>query len=330
MSDQLSSQLTGPAIFIMGPTASGKSALALTLAQHFPLEIVNADAMQVYRGLDIGTAKPTPVEQASVLHHLLDLVTPDQHFSVGHYRRLALETIDSCRKRGVIPLFVGGSGLYLRALEQGLSPIPPIDETTLQEQLQREGEAVGWPKMHQKLAAIDPQWAARVMPNDRQRIVRGLSVYQATGLSLSYWHQQTRITAQNQLKPVLKIILSWDRAVLYQRIEQRFDHMMDHGLLDEVTQLWQHDYPRDLPAMKAVGYRQLLSYLDGNISSLDEAISLAKQESRRYAKRQLTWLRHDHSDNPSFTMTYDQNCERTAVHLINDFLENGPVGNPLR
>ncbi|MBF0123827.1 MAG: tRNA (adenosine(37)-N6)-dimethylallyltransferase MiaA [Magnetococcales bacterium] len=316
----ISDVAVGPAIFLMGPTASGKSALALELATRFPLEIVNADAMQVYRGLDIGTAKPTLAERALVPHHLFDVVDPDQLFSVGDYRRVALEVIRNCRQRGRVPLFVGGSGLYLRVLERGLAPIPSLPDHTLSERLSQQGEVVGWPEMHRLLADIDPQWAARVMPTDRQRIVRGLAVYQATGHSLSYWHhQQTEMSQPPRVQPLLRIKLEVNRDLLYQRIEARFDQMILDGLLAEVTQLWQRHYSRQMSAMKAVGYRQLLRHLDGECS-LEEAVVEAKRQSRRYAKRQMTWLRHDDSSHPTVTVVPDDNLLVTTTGLMNDFL----------
>ncbi|MBF0160186.1 MAG: tRNA (adenosine(37)-N6)-dimethylallyltransferase MiaA [Magnetococcales bacterium] len=314
----------GPAIFLMGPTACGKSAVALLLARQWPLEIVNADAMQVYRYLDIGTAKPTLAERSLVPHHLFDIVDPDQPFSVGHYRRMALEVVRHCRQRGKIALFVGGSGLYLRVLERGLAAVPPIEDHLLQQQLQQQGDSLGWPVMHQQLSHVDPVWAAHVMPTDRQRIVRGLLVYQVTGRPLSDWHRQQaeEMEQQPRVQPLLRIRLDVDRALLYRRIESRFDQMMTDGLLEEVRLLWQRHYPRHLPAMKAVGYRQLLAYLDGTMA-LEEAIADAKQQSRRYAKRQITWLRHDNNSHDTVAVVAGEGgSERMAAELapvLDDF-----------
>jgi tRNA dimethylallyltransferase len=281
-----------PAIFLMGPTASGKSALALWLASQLPLEIVNADAMQVYRGMDIGTAKPTGAERALVPHHLFDLVSPDTSFSAGRYRDVALDVARDCQARGVIPLFTGGSGLYLRVLEHGLADIPAIDPS-LQSDLRRAGEQKGWPALHAELYRIDPRWASRIPPMDQQRIMRGLSVYLATGTPLSCWHDaQHQHPPDPGLHPLLKLAISPPRETLYRRIDLRFDQMMADGLLAETTALWHHGYDRNLPAMKAVGYRQLFAYLDGQLA-LADAVQQARQASRHYAKRQWTWLRRE-------------------------------------
>ncbi|MBF0136248.1 MAG: tRNA (adenosine(37)-N6)-dimethylallyltransferase MiaA [Magnetococcales bacterium] len=277
-------------VFLMGPTASGKSGLALHLASRFPLEIVNADSVQVYRGMNIGSAKPTPEERQKVPHHLLDLVAPDEPYSVGSYRRQALAVVASCQERKRIPVFVGGSGLYFRAVEQGLAPVPEVPEAIVRQWRER-GEREGWASLHAHLHRVDPHLASRLSPADAQRIVRGLAVWESSGSPLTYWQQQPHLPVT---APILKMAIAWPRAELYLRIEQRFDQMMQQGFLEEVAALWQQGFDRTLPAMKAVGYRQLLRYLDGEIS-LAAAIHLGKQESRRYAKRQLTWLRRENN-----------------------------------
>ncbi|MBF0426756.1 MAG: tRNA (adenosine(37)-N6)-dimethylallyltransferase MiaA [Magnetococcales bacterium] len=272
----------------MGPTASGKSALALHLATQWPLEIVNADSVQVYRGMEIGTAKPTAEERRRVRHHLLDLLDPDSFFSAGAYRRCALTVVAACHARGCVPIFVGGSGLYFRAIEQGLAPVPPVPEAIVRA-LREEGGRVGWPVLHARLAVVDPTLAARLSPGDAQRIIRGLAVSEATGKPLTHWQRQSHAPITT---PILKLAIDWPRDALYARIDQRFDQMMAQGFLDEVAALRRRGINRDLPAMKAVGYRQLLRHLDGELS-LAAAVDLGKQESRRYAKRQLTWLRRE-------------------------------------
>ncbi len=272
----------------MGPTASGKSALALHLAQAFALEIVNADSVQLYRGLEVGSAKPTLEERQQVPHHLLDLTTPDHPFSADRYREIAWQIIAACQQRQRTPLFVGGSGLYFRAVASGLVLIPPMDPA-IRQQLKEEGARWGWPVLHQRLRQVDPALAARLTVNDGQRISQGLAVHAATGRSLSQWQQE-----QPPPPPftILKMAPLWPRAQLYTRIEARFDAMMEQGLLDEARHLLQAGYDRQLPAMKAVGYRQLFPFLEGK-GSVVEAVALAKQESRRYAKRQMTWLRKE-------------------------------------
>ncbi|MBF0621052.1 MAG: tRNA (adenosine(37)-N6)-dimethylallyltransferase MiaA [Magnetococcales bacterium] len=302
-----------PLIFIMGPTASGKSGLALSLAQHFPFEIVNADSIQVYRRMDIGSAKPSPEEQAQVPHHLLDVVEPDDPFSAARYRDHALEIMTDCHKRGVIPLFVGGTGLYLRALSEGLAPIPPVDPQILTE-LQQRGQKEGWPTLHNQLAQHDPDAAQRLPPNDGQRISRALSVFLSSGNTLTYWqNQQHPIPKQ----PILKLAPFQARETLYARIEKRFDQMIAMGFMDEARMLLERGYDRSLPAMKAVGYRQAFLHLDGKLS-LQESIELGKRDSRRYAKRQLTWLRSE-----SDLVWITDQCADTATSVVDAFIQSG-------
>ncbi|MEO5352897.1 MAG: tRNA (adenosine(37)-N6)-dimethylallyltransferase MiaA [Magnetococcus sp. XQGC-1] len=271
----------------MGPTASGKSALSLSLARRFPLEIVNADSVQLYRGLEIGSAKPTAWERQQAPHHLLDVTTPDQPFSADRYREAAWAVMEGCWQRERVPLLVGGSGLYFRAVAQGLVLIPPMDPA-IRQALRAEGEAVGWPVLHRRLQGVDPVLAARLSPGDGQRISQGLAVYAVTGRPLSQWQQE-------QPPPpafsILKLARLWPRAALYARIDARFEQMLAQGLLAEARQLLA-TYDPELPAMKAVGYRQLFPHLEGRIS-LEEAVELAKRESRRYAKRQMTWLKQE-------------------------------------
>ncbi|MBF0342393.1 MAG: tRNA (adenosine(37)-N6)-dimethylallyltransferase MiaA [Magnetococcales bacterium] len=275
-------------IFLMGPTASGKSALGLTLARESGMEIINADSVQIYRGMTIGSAKPTPEEQRLVVHHLLDVTDPDQPWSADRYREAAWERIHTLHARGVTPLFVGGSGLYLRAVEQGLALTPPIDPTLLAA-IRAEADQWGWPRLHQRLRQVDPDSAGRITVNDGQRILRALSVYTATGLTLSRWQQE-----QPPPPPwrMLKLALMPPRALLYPRIEARLERMVAEGLLEEAQSLLDAGYDRNLPAMKAVGYRQIFAGLEGSMP-LAAAIDLAKQESRRYAKRQETWLKRE-------------------------------------
>ncbi|MBF0192863.1 MAG: tRNA (adenosine(37)-N6)-dimethylallyltransferase MiaA [Magnetococcales bacterium] len=277
-----------PVIFLMGPTASGKSRLAMTLATALGLEIVNADSVQIYRGLEIGSAKPTPEERRLVPHHLLDVTDPDHPWSADRYREAAWETIRTLHQRGVTPLFVGGSGLYLRAVEQGLALTPPIDETWLTA-IRAEAAQTGWPHLHQRLTTADPQAAAKITPGDAQRILRALSVFMATGTPLSTWQKQQPPPPPWRL---LKLALIPPRTVLYPRIEARFDQMLQLGLLEEAQALLAQGYDPGLPAMKAVGYRQLFHHLTGAVP-LTEAIDHAKRESRRYAKRQETWLKRE-------------------------------------
>ncbi len=294
----------------MGPTASGKSSLAMALAKTFALEIVNADSVQLYRGLDVGSAKPSLEERQQVPHHLLDVTTPDHPFSADRYREVAWQIIADCQQRGCTPLFVGGSGLYFRAVASGLVLIPAMDPA-IRQQIKQQGEEWGWPVLHQRLQQVDPQLAARLTPNDGQRISQGLAVYTATGRPLSQWQQE-----QPPPPPftILKMAPLWPREQLYARIDDRFAAMMAHGLLEEAGHLLQAGYDRHLPAMKAVGYRQLFPFLEGK-HSLAEAVAMAKQESRRYAKRQMTWLRKE----PDLHWLPPEGVSE-ATHLVAEFL----------
>lgn len=279
----------GPLIFLMGPTGVGKTAVALMLADCFPVESVNADSVQVYRGLTIGSAKPTPEELARAPHHLLDLVEPEEPFSVGRYREEAEQVITACWQRDHVPLLVGGTGLYFRAVESGLAPVPPVDPLVRQ-RIRAEAERLGWPALHARLTLLDPEWAGRVAPRDGQRIGRGLDVAESTGRPLSAWiREQER---EGGGRRVLKLALTLPREELYPRIEARFDAMLRAGLLEEAQALWQRGLDPELPAMKAVGYRELFAHFRGEIT-LEQAVALAKCHSRQYAKRQMTWLRRE-------------------------------------
>ncbi|MBF0194551.1 MAG: tRNA (adenosine(37)-N6)-dimethylallyltransferase MiaA [Magnetococcales bacterium] len=276
-----------PVIYLMGPTASGKTGLSLDIAKRFDLEIINTDSVQVYREFTIGSAKPTKAEQTRVVHHLLDQVSAREVFSADRYRAAAWDLIDEFHGQKTVPFFVGGSGMYFRAVEKGLAVMPPMD-IEIREGIKQEGLSLGWPVLHERLAEVDPELAARLPPTDSQRICHGLTVYAATGKTLSQWH---RLQPPPPDFTILKMALDWPREKLNGRINLRFDQMLKEGLLEEVEYILKN-FKRDHPAMKAVGYRQLFAYFDGEVS-LDEAIEWGKRESRRYAKRQMTWLRRE-------------------------------------
>ncbi|HSJ79889.1 MAG TPA: tRNA (adenosine(37)-N6)-dimethylallyltransferase MiaA [Thiobacillus sp.] len=277
-----------PAIFLMGPTASGKTALAVSLVERFPLEIISVDSALVYRGMDIGTAKPDVATLARAPHHLLDIRDPTDAYSAAAFcddaRRLMADII----ARGRVPLLVGGTMLYFRALLRGLDDLPRAD-AALRKKLEAEAAARGWPALHADLAKVDPVTAARLAPNDSQRIGRALEIFQLAGTPMSALLDR----AQPELPyRVLQLaLIPSDRAVLHQRIAARFDAMLAEGLLDEVETLRRaYALTPDLPAMRAVGYRQAWAYLDGDI----DMKALREQgiaATRQLAKRQLTWLR---------------------------------------
>jgi tRNA dimethylallyltransferase len=284
-----------PAIALMGPTASGKTALALDWAQRLGGEIVSVDSALVYRGLDIGAAKPSAAEQASVPHHMLDLRDPWQPYSAAEFAADARSAIQDILARGRIPILAGGTGLYFHALLRGLSDMPQADPAT-RGALEAEASARGWGALHAELAAIDPQAAARIHATDAQRIQRALEVYRVSGRTISQWRGDAARRPRLAMR-VLKLVLAPDeRATLHERIARRFDAMLAAGFLEEVRALREHPslraHPRplDLPALRAVGYRQAWEYLDGRTDAArfrDQGI----YATRQLAKRQITWLR---------------------------------------
>lgn len=280
-----------PAIFVMGPTAAGKTDLALRLFEHLPCELVSVDSALVYKGMDIGTAKPSPQLLANAPHRLIDILDPAQSYSAAGFRADALVVMAEITAAGRIPLLVGGTMLYYRALEYGLSELPAANEE-VRARLDAEIAAAGLEAVHRRLAEIDPVAAARIHPNDPQRIQRALEVYELTGVSM------TALCADSQRQKlpysVAKIVISpTDRAVLHKRIELRFQSMLEQGFVDEVVRLRQRgDLNLSMPSMRAVGYRQVWEYLDGNYG-YDEMIHKGVVATRQFAKRQLTWLRSD-------------------------------------
>ena len=280
-----------PAIFLMGPTASGKTDIAVRLIEDLPCEIISVDSALVYRGMDIGTAKPGADILEKAPHRLIDICDPSEAYSAAQFAKDALREMDDIYAQGKIPLLVGGTFLYFRALAEGLSPLPAAD-SELRAQLEAEAKAVGWAEMHQRLAAVDPETAARIHPNDPQRIQRALEVYKITGEAMSSILQQDN--PGNLPYNVSKLILApSDRAVLHERIAIRFNHMLQEGLVEEVTRLYQRgDLHKDLPSIRAVGYRQVWAYLEGELQ-YQEMIERGVIATRQFAKRQFTWLRSE-------------------------------------
>ena len=272
---------------LLGPTASGKSALALKVAQKQPVEIVSLDSALVYRGMDIGTAKPGAELRAQVPHHLIDIIDPDQSYSAGRWRQDAISTVEGIFNRKHVPLLVGGTMLYYRALVAGLDSLPQAD-ARIRAELDADAAQRGWPALHADLARVDPAAAQRIKPNDPQRIQRALEVWKVTGKPLSALQGVARPALPFEVKG---IALLPDRALLHQRIENRFDAMLRLGLVDEVKRL-RKKYRLDaaMPSMRAVGYRQVWQFLEGEI---DQAAmrTHAVTATRQLAKRQLTWLR---------------------------------------
>jgi tRNA dimethylallyltransferase len=278
-----------PVILLMGPTASGKSAVALELAQHFQSEIVSVDSAQVFRGMDIGTAKPDAAERRRVPHHLIDILDPTQSYSAAQFRADAIALMRDITTRGRVPLLVGGTMLYFKALREGLSDLPQAD-ATVRAAIDAEARERGWQALHAELARIDPATATRLDPADSQRIQRALEVHRITGTPMS--ELQGRREAEPLTHRLVQIaLLPLDRAVLHRRIEARFESMLRAGLVDELAAL-KTRYPlrANLPSMRCVGYRQVWEFLEGKISE-PELHDRSIYATRQLAKRQLTWLR---------------------------------------
>ncbi len=278
-------------ICLAGPTAAGKSASTLALAERWPLEIVNVDSATIYRGMDIGTAKPSPEEQARVPQHLLDILDPVQSYSAAEFVADALRLIDEIRARGRIPLLAGGTMMYYKALRDGLDDLPQADPA-LRAELEARAAAQGWPALHAELARLDPVTAARLAPNDSQRIQRALEICMLSGQPMSALLQRDQRQRDDTGNRYLTISLEpSDRAALHARIEQRFDAMLARGFLDEVRTLRARgDLHTGLPSVRCVGYRQLWAHLDGEVD-LATAREQGIAATRQLAKRQITWLR---------------------------------------
>jgi tRNA dimethylallyltransferase len=277
-------------ICLMGPTAAGKTDLAIALHQRLGAEIISVDSALIYRGMDIGTAKPSTVELALAPHRLIDIRDPAQPYSAADFQRDALSAIQEIHRAGKTPLLVGGTMLYFKALQEGLSPIPPVDPQ-IRAAIEAEAAERGWPAMHQQLALLDPATAARLHPNHSQRISRALEVVRATGTPLSDWQTTAGKSLREDFHWIQIAVTPWDRQVLHQRIAQRFDKMLEMGFIEEVAKLYQRqDLHLDLPSMRAVGYRQVWEYLAGE-STADDMRAKGIAATRQLAKRQLTWLR---------------------------------------
>ena len=274
---------------LVGPTASGKTALSMQLARRHDMEIVCMDSMQVYRGMDIGTAKPTLEEQRRLPHHMLDVADPREPYSVAEYREAAAQAIDGILKRGCLPVLVGGTGLYLRALSLPLS----LGGTSRQDEVREKYEAVlqrdGKEALHALLANRDPETALRLHPNDTRRVIRALEVWEVTGVPFS---RQQMPRVEDGPYDLRLFAMDLPRGELYQRIEERVDLMLKDGLIDEVESLLRHGVPPDAQAMQGLGYKELVPVLRGE-TPLEDAVVLLKQRTRNYAKRQLTWFNKD-------------------------------------
>jgi tRNA dimethylallyltransferase len=309
-----------PAVLLMGPTAAGKSAVALALARHFGGEIVSADSAQVYRGMDIGTAKPDAATRASIPHHVIDIIDPNEAYSAARFRRDALDAIAAIRARGRVPIVAGGTMLYFKALREGLSELPAANPQ-VRRAIDARAAAAGWPALHAELARVDAITAARLAPSDAQRIQRALEVHELTGRPLSSLQGARNVA--NDVGPVIAVAIApTDRAALHAGIARRFDAMLAAGLVDETRQLRdEYRLTHDMPSMRCVGYRHALAHVDGMI----DAATLREQgiaATRQLAKRQLTWLRS--TDVATFEC-FASDVAHTVIASVTAALDSDPV-----
>ncbi len=283
--------MTLPVIFLMGPTATGKTDIAVSLSRQYPIDVISVDSAMVYRGMDIGTAKPSTVILKEVPHRLIDICEPDETYSAAKFRLDALLAIDEIHSQNRIPLLVGGTGLYFRALESGISDLPDADEDVRQ-RLESEANEVGWQAMHERLAEIDPVSAERIHPNDPQRIQRALEIYEISGRSMTD-HYKNETTDPFPFE-VIKIILNpEDRSILHETIKHRFLMMLEDGFVEEVRTFHENErFVGSLPSMRMVGYRQVWNYLDGE-TDYEEMVEKGIIATRQLAKRQMTWLKKE-------------------------------------
>ncbi len=277
-------------VVVAGPTASGKTSFAISLARRFDGEIISADSMQIYRGMDIASAKPTQEELAAAPHHMIDIISPFEPFSVAEYVKRAKACIESVLSRGKLPIVAGGTGLYISSLVDNVEFAEEKTDTAVRERLLQEAEASGIEPLYQRLCDLDPQAAEKIHPNNQKRVIRALEIYETTGLTLS---EQNARSKQNPspFAPFM-IALSPAREVLYERINLRVDAMAEQGLFEEAAALAAQGLTRDMQSMQGIGYKEVFSYMEGKTTK-EECLEEIKQATRRYAKRQLTWFRRD-------------------------------------
>ncbi|MBC3898271.1 tRNA (adenosine(37)-N6)-dimethylallyltransferase MiaA [Acetobacterium malicum] len=277
-------------LVVVGPTASGKTALGVALAQKLNGEIISADSMQIYKYMNIGTAKVTLEEMQGVPHYLVDCVSPDEEFSVAKYKAAALEAIEAILSKGKLPIIIGGTGLYINSLTLPWDFQKKDSDEIIRWRLTAEAEVLGKEALFERLKTIDPATAQIVHPNNLNRIIRALEIYELTGKPKSHFDEETK--KQGVPYDYVMLGLDWDRETLYDRINRRVDLMIAEGLIDETKMLVERGYDWNLTALKAIGYKELKPYLEGT-STLAEAVTILKRDSRHYAKRQMTWFRKD-------------------------------------
>lgn len=307
-----------PVIAVVGPTASGKTALAVEFAQKFNGQIVSADSMQIYKGMNIATAKPTEEEMCGVKHYLIDFLSADVRFSVADFVSAARDCISEINENGYLPIVAGGTGLYVDSLLQNISFCPQKTDDNIRKRISDEYDSLGGENLLLRLKEIDPETALRLHPSDKSRIVRALSLFYSTGITMTQQYENSRLL-QSPYEPLYIGINYRDREMLYSRINKRVDIMLQHGLLDEAKEYF--DLNRDTTASQAIGYKELSPYFKGE-KSLEECIENLKRETRRYAKRQLTWFRKNKNINWVYPDDYEtnENMLDNAFLIAEDFL----------
>ncbi len=299
-------------LVIVGPTAVGKTDTSILLAKRLHGEIISADSMQIYQDMDIGTAKPSLEERQGIPHHLLDIIAPGESFSVADYQELARKTISEVTSRGKLPILVGGTGLYVRAVIDPYNFIPADTDWKLREHLKAQAAEAGIEALYNWLKEVDPKAAERIHPNDERRIIRALEVYQTTGEPLSFWEQQVD---REERYDVLMVGLTRPREQIYDRVNRRVDLMVEAGLIEEAKTLLAQGLDQNFIARQAIGYKELFNYLQGR-ETLDEALEKLKLNTRRYAKRQLTWFRADPRIN-----WLDVNLYQSASGVVDEIMQ---------
>lgn len=304
-----------PLIVLTGPTAVGKTALSIQLARRIGGEIISADSMQVYRHMDIGTAKIRLEEMDGVPHHLIDILEPTEDFNVVRFQALARAAVEDIYSRGKIPIVAGGTGFYIQALLNDID-FTQIDENTqFREEMERLAAEQGAEVLHERLRAVDPESAEAIHANNVKRVIRALEYYEQTGEKISAHNEAER--AKTSPYHFFYYVLNTDRTVLYERIEKRIDEMMEEGLVEEVRQLQAMGCRRDSVAMQGLGYKEILAYLNGEMS-LETAVNILKRDTRHFAKRQLTWFRRERDVRFLYLPEFDNDRERVLEHILQE------------
>ena len=305
-----------PMIVLTGPTAVGKTALSIQLAKAVNGEIISADSMQVYRHMDIGSAKVTPEEMDGVRHHLIDVLDPEEEFNVARFQAMAKEALEGIYERGHIPIIAGGTGFYIQALLYDIDFKENEDDSTIRQELERIGREQGSEYLHQMLAEIDPESASLIHANNRKRVIRAIEYYRMTGQRISEHNKEER--EKESPYDFYYYVLTCDRSLLYERIDRRVDQMMEAGLVDEVKHLKELGCHRGMVSMQGLGYKEILDYLDGRCS-LEEAVYIIKRETRHYAKRQLTWFKRERDVRWLDFNVFDQDRRKVLDYILKDF-----------